>query len=187
MARWIFVRHGESVANKEGWLAGHRDAPLTEVGRGQARAIRSQIHAAAPVRAFTSDLRRAHHTAELVLEGTEIPLTVSPALRERCLGTWEGQDKAALRASRELDIALTLHGRPPEGESLHDVATRALAFLHSIDDGTGPTLVVAHGGLLRVVIGLLDALSPEQLGTWAIQNTAILVRDTDTGTWETLA
>jgi broad specificity phosphatase PhoE len=186
MPRWIFVRHGESVANKEGWLAGHRDAPLTDHGRQQALAIRPDIHPVHPVRAFTSDLSRARHTAELILDGTPTPLTMTPALRERSLGAWEGQDKATLRDSGELEIALTLHGHPPLGESLHDVARRALAFLHSIDDGTGPTLIVAHGGLLRVVIGLLDGLQRDQIGTWAIPNTAILVRDTEIGTWETL-
>ena len=37
MRRWIFLRHGESVANAEGWLSGQVDTPLTERGRDQAR------------------------------------------------------------------------------------------------------------------------------------------------------
>jgi len=186
MARWIFVRHGESVANAEGWLAGHRDTPLTVLGERQAQTMRPVIEQAAPARAFASDLVRARRTAEILLETVTIPLQLTPALRERSLGQWEGRDKAGLRQAGDLQIALTLHGRPPEGESLDDVACRALAFLHAVDDGTGPTLIVAHGGLIRVVLGLLDRLPERAIGTWNIRNTEVLVRDTDVGTWGNL-
>jgi len=187
MARWIFVRHGESVANAEGWLSGHRDAPLSPRGERQARNIRPIIAAAAPVRAYASDLVRARHTAEILLEGRQTPLEITPALRERALGSWEGENKAQLRASGELATALTLHGRPPGGgESLHDVSVRAAAFLHTIDDGQGPILVVAHGGLIRALLGRLDGRPEDDIGTWTIRNTEVLVRDTEVGAWEEL-
>lgn len=179
--RWIFVRHGESVANAAGWLAGHRDARLTEKGERQARSVRRPLAATKAIRAFTSDLSRARCTAEIALEGLDIPLVITPELRERGLGEWEGLDKAKLRESGELHIALTLPGRPPGGESLEDVATRAMAFLDSVDDGSGPTLVIAHGGLIRVVLGLLDGMPDDEIGTWNIRNTEILIRDLPEG------
>ena len=37
MSHWIFLRHGESRANRERWLSGHVDIGLTERGREQAR------------------------------------------------------------------------------------------------------------------------------------------------------
>mgnify|MGYP002632892631 CR=1 FL=1 len=183
MSRWIFLRHGESVANAEGWLAGHRDAALTDKGARQARSVRKPIAATRPARAFCSDLIRAQKTAEIALDGLGIHLIVAPALRERSLGDWEGADKAALRSSGDLQIALTVAGRPPGGESLGDVARRATAFLNSIDDGSGPTLIVAHGGLIRVVLGLLDGMPRPQIGTWNIANAEILIRDVELGGW----
>ncbi len=177
MAQWIFIRHGESVANAEGWLAGHRDAPLTARGEQQARAIRAAVAEAGPVRAFSSDLSRARRTAEIILEDLDVTLIVAQALRERGLGSWEGANKASLRESGELNIAMSFPGRPPGGESLRDVAERAMAFLASVGEIDGPTLVVAHGGLLRSVLGILDGLPESEIGTWDIKNTEMLVRE----------
>lgn len=77
MPLWTFVRHGQSVANLEGWLAGHHDAPLTEQGRAEARAARMGLTELRPTRAFCSDLSRAHQTARLLLAEVEIPLTIT--------------------------------------------------------------------------------------------------------------
>ena len=38
MSHWIFIRHGESVANKARVFSGHQDVPLTELGKEQAAA-----------------------------------------------------------------------------------------------------------------------------------------------------
>ena len=45
---WHFVRHGQSVANAEGWVAGHVDTPLTELGKHQARQLRWILARRAP-------------------------------------------------------------------------------------------------------------------------------------------
>ena len=39
----ILVRHGRTAANRSGLLQGHRDLPLDELGRAQARAVGSVI------------------------------------------------------------------------------------------------------------------------------------------------
>jgi bisphosphoglycerate-dependent phosphoglycerate mutase len=54
MPTWIFVRHGQSVANREGWLAGHYDAPLTDQGEAEAIAARCVLVDPLPGRAFCS-------------------------------------------------------------------------------------------------------------------------------------
>ena len=43
MKKIIFIRHGESVANEEDWVAGRIDVALTELGREQAKNAQSKI------------------------------------------------------------------------------------------------------------------------------------------------
>ena len=76
-----------------------------------------------------------------------------------------------------------LDGRPPGGESLRDVAHRCATYLDTID-GRGPTLVVAHGGVIRSLLGLLDGWSDSaDFGARPIRNAQPLVRELELGSW----
>lgn len=169
MTTWIFVRHGQSVANAEGWLSGHIDTPLTELGRQQARACRPLLAERAVDRVFSSDLSRAVETAALVRSDHHPAVVQDPRLRERNLGDHQTRDKASLRAAGVMDLLIRWDGRPPGGESQQDLARRALPFLVENDVG-GTTLVVAHGGLIRVVLGLLDGLPRGDIGRNVVDN-----------------
>src|SRR3712207_3489162 len=64
--RLLLVRHGESTGNVTRVLQG-RDDPLTERGRGQARAIARHLAARGDVQAiYTSPLARAYETARII-------------------------------------------------------------------------------------------------------------------------
>lgn len=186
MAIWTFVRHGESEANAGGWLSGHQDVPLTERGVAQARQAARQLVDTSFDQCWTSDLQRAHRTARLILAERPSPeLQISPQLRERALGSWEGRDKAELRADGSMAHLLTWEGTAPGGESHRDLAERAVPFLASIDQGVD-TLVVAHGGLIRVLIGLLDGLPEDEIGRHAYANAVPHQREVAAGGWASL-
>lgn len=182
---WILVRHGESVANAEGWLSGHLDVDLTARGIEQARALSALLTDVAPDRVFSSDLVRARRTAELALAGRGLPLIVTPALRERTIGEWEGMSKAELRASGRMDVLLSWEGRPPGGESQADLARRVLPWL-AANDRPGTHLVFAHGGLIRVLVGLVGGTAPEEVGRRVIDNTEIVRLAVGAGRWAEL-
>lgn len=186
MAQWTFLRHGESEANAGGWLSGHRDVPLTERGRAQAVEARAQLATVSFDQCWTSDLQRAHHTARLVLADRGPALQISMRLRERALGSWEGRAKAELRADGSMAHLLTWEGRAPGGESHRDLAVRAVPFLASIDRGVD-TLIVAHGGLIRVLIGLLDGLPEDEIGRVAYANCVPHHREVERGRWAALS
>lgn len=187
MPIWTFVRHGQSVANREDWLAGLYDAPLTEQGEAEAIEARRGLAEPLPERAFCSDLGRAHRTARLLLEGHAIPLVVTPRLRERDCGAWERRTLRELEAHADFRQRLgTWVGKPPSGESLFDVALRAVGWLASIDDSPRDTLVVAHGGLIRAVLATIDRLPREQIDLWRPRNCEALRRDAPVGTWKQL-
>lgn len=183
--RWLFLRHGESQGNAEGWWAGRRDAPLTDRGRAQAEEASAPVLAASPKRAFASTLSRARDTAEIVLRGQPIPLSVHADLCERSLGEWEGQNIELMRRNGSMATLLAWEGRPPQGESQGDIARRVVPFLASIDAPID-TLVVAHGGVIRVLLGLLDGTRAENIGKYKVRNAELICRNLDVGAWARL-
>ncbi len=187
MPIWTFVRHGESVANRERWLAGYFDAPLTEQGQAQAIAARRELFDPPPARAFCSDLVRAHLTARLLLEGRDIPLVVTPRLRERDCGAWERRSLEQLETRSDYRERLgTWVGKPPSGESLFDVAIRVVGWIASIDDSPSDTLIVAHGALMRAVIAVFDELPRARMDLWRPGNCEAIRRDAPVGRWKML-
>ena len=175
MATWWFVRHG---------LAGHHDSPLTPKGEAQARALRTPLADLSPHHVATSDLSRAWRTAQIAW-GERTPVTQHAALRERHLGAFETQPMRALRAQGHMNALLTWTGRPPGGESQRDLAVRVLAWLAANDDGRD-TLLFVHGGLIRVVVGIVDGTEPERIGLWKVKNTEVVERTVPPGRWSQL-
>lgn len=185
MTIWTFLRHGQSRANAEGWFAGQRDSPLTARGEEQAIGARHQLAALAFTRVFASDLQRAWRTAELLLEGRALPIRRTPRLRERTCGSWEGRSMRELEVTGEAGRMQAWDGRPPAGESLRDVALRVLAWLSEHDSGE-PTLVVAHGALMRSVLGVLDGRPADEIGLWCPGNCHAETREVAPGHWHHL-
>ncbi len=66
----ILVRHGESEWNLKNLFTGWRDPDLTEKGIGEAKGTGERLKKAkiVPDAYFTSDLRRAQHTLDLLLK-----------------------------------------------------------------------------------------------------------------------
>lgn len=94
----VFVRHGESTGNERGVFSGWRDLGLTERGRAQAAAAGRAL-AQRGLRfssVFTSELRRAVDTCELLLDAMglrDMARTRSWRLNERHCGAMHGLDK----------------------------------------------------------------------------------------------
>ncbi len=182
MGRFWFVRHGESVANAEGWLAGHYDAALTPRGVAQARALWAPLSSLRPRRVWSSDLRRAWETAALAWGEGPPAVQRTTGLRERTLGRWERHTTTDLKASGGMGRLLTWDGAPPGGESQRMLSERVLTWLDAHDGGQD-TLIFAHGGLIRCVVGLLDNTPREHIGTWKVDNAQVVQRDVRAGTW----
>jgi 2,3-bisphosphoglycerate-dependent phosphoglycerate mutase len=179
----VLVRHGESEWNLKNLFTGWRDVDLTERGVAEARDAGRKLKAQG-IRfdlAFTSALKRAQGTLDLVLEEMgqkDIPVFKDQALNERDYGDLSGLNKDDARKRwgedqvhlwrRSYDVA------PPGGESLKDTAARVLPYyvqeiLPRVLRGER-VLVSAHGNSLRALVMVLDRLSPDgivkrELGT----------------------
>ena len=108
-------------------------------------------------------------------------------LRERNLGTFQGQYLDALRDTGENKLLLGWDSRPPQGESHADLAVRALPLLAKLPMVDGPTLLVGHGGLLRTLLGLLDGDDTVDIGKNRIPNAQLIVRHLKPDAWQELA
>ena len=133
----ILVRHGESEWNLQNLFTGWRNPNLTEKGIGEARATGKALKAKGivPDLFYTSALRRAQHTLDLMLEEMgilNVTITRNTALNERDYGDLSGLNKDDARAKwgeeqvliwrRSYDVP------PPGGESLKDTAARTLPY-----------------------------------------------------------
>jgi 2,3-bisphosphoglycerate-dependent phosphoglycerate mutase len=170
----VLVRHGQSEWNLKNLFTGWKDVDLTDTGIAEARAAGKKLkaHDLKFDVAFTSDLKRAQRTLDLILEEmgqSGIPIARNQALNERDYGELVGLnkddarkkwgDEQVLQWRRSYDVP------PPGGESLKDTVARALPYfvqeiLPRVLRGER-TLVSAHGNSLRALVMVLERLTPE--------------------------
>ncbi|MDH7479594.1 MAG: alpha-ribazole phosphatase [Syntrophomonadaceae bacterium] len=157
MRLWL-VRHGETEWNRQARYQGHSDVPLNEEGMRQALKVAERL-ASEPVEAvYSSDLSRARVTAEIIAARHGAPLYVREVLRESNYGQWEGMSFKEIRERFPGSIERWLDdpegSRPPGGESLGEVRTRALAAIKEIQarHPEDTVVVVTHGGVIAMLL-----------------------------------
>ena len=161
----LFIRHGETDWNRAARLQGQQDIPLNALGRRQAerngRAV-AGILRSGDWRLVASPLSRSMETMRILLAAAgrrDAQFSADPVLMEACYGDWEGltlpevaeRDPEGARA-RERDKWAFV---PPAGESYCMLSDRLSAWLVALD---APTLLVAHGGTLRILLHRLAGL-----------------------------
>lgn len=89
----LFVRHGESVNNRDGIIHGWLGGELSEKGRTQAREAGAVLQKMNPTLIFSSDLNRAAQTALEIKNSLPkaVNLLLDWRLRERSFGEHEGK------------------------------------------------------------------------------------------------
>lgn len=172
----ILVRHGQSDWNLKNLFTGWRDPGLTELGIEEARATGKRLKAEnlVPDLFYTSALRRAQHTLDLLLEELgiqNVTIIRNTALNERDYGDLSGLNKDDARAKwgeeqvliwrRSYDVP------PPGGESLKDTAARTLPYYKAEIEPhlkAGETvLIAAHGNSLRALVMAIEGLTPDEI------------------------
>ncbi|MFY3383761.1 histidine phosphatase family protein [Paracidovorax sp. MALMAid1276] len=177
--RIVAIRHGETAWNVDTRIQGHLDIPLNDTGLWQAEQVGRAL-ADEPVAAiYTSDLQRAHATAQAVARATGAPLTPHTGLRERSFGHFQGRTFAEIEAELPEDARRWRkrdpHYTPEGGESLVTLRERiertvsALAERHVGEQ----VVMVAHGGVLDVLYRLATRQDIQAPRTWQLANAAI--------------
>lgn len=161
------VRHGETEWNRQRRMQGRLDSRLTAEGRAHARAHGQLLAREAVAQMIVSPLGRTRETAELILEGCDVPVTYDERLVERHCGDWEGLtiEQIAERypdewAARSLD---PFHHRPPAGENLPDMLLRISPLAERLHDLPVRKLaIVSHGISGRVLLTHFLGLKPSE-------------------------
>lgn len=136
MTRLILIRHGETDWNVEGRYQGQADPPLNARGLAQARELAEALRGVTLDVLYSSPLRRALQTAQILATGLGLPLHVEPRLMEIHQGDWQGRLRAEISA-RYPDLFRRWETEPwevtpPGGEHLTHVQGRVDAALDDI-------------------------------------------------------
>lgn len=159
------IRHGKTIWNAEGRTQGHTDIELNEEGKTAALAFGEKMKDTPFDIIYSSPLKRAHVTAELIRGDMSCPIITDERLMEISFGDMEG-----LPYDTWLDEACPQHYfftepdkyiAPPNGETIEAVCARTKDFLTSVIEPLAKqesvssiqtskelrVLIVAHGAL----------------------------------------
>jgi 2,3-bisphosphoglycerate-dependent phosphoglycerate mutase len=168
----LFVfRHAETFDNRREIFSGWRDSELTSEGLAQAQKIAEQLKRSQIDYAFTSHLKRARKTLEILLEGhSSVPVFVDDRLIERCYGLLQGKSKERIARENPEWFAQVHRGYdfiPPQGESLRMVEKRVILFLEQLRDWLGQNpgnfAISCHGNSIRPIRRVFENLTLQQM------------------------
>jgi broad specificity phosphatase PhoE len=132
----VLVRHGATDWNLQGRCQGSSDRELSEAGIRQAGQIADLLGTEEISAVYSSQLRRALQTAELISRRHDLPVLIEEDLRELDHGELEGLTFNEIK-SRYAEFLIRWRSEPadirvPGGERLTDVAERAWNRLNQI-------------------------------------------------------
>lgn len=160
----LFIfRHGETNWNRDRLFQGHTDIPLNENGKYQASQLAPRLAKCSPEIILSSDLVRAHETANIVNRSLQVPIVTAPQLRECFLGLVEGlhRDKVIeTLGTATMEKWSSVHpddnhfgfqGGETKQEHLHRMQSYLIDFLSS-NRSLKRVAVSTHGGSLRLLV-----------------------------------
>jgi len=161
MEQALLIRHAESEASVAGLTNGDpkREIRLTGAGLEQARRLGEQLSEVPIDLCAVSEFRRAQETADLALEGRDVPRLVLPGLNDIRFGEFEGRRladyRAWARANGPEDVV------PGGGESRAVTVQRyAQAFRELLGRAESTILVVAHSLPIRYALDAAAGSTP---------------------------
>ena len=132
------IRHGQTVWNAAGKLQGRTDIELNQNGIDVAKDLGRRLQDVHFDKIFSSPLKRAVRTAELIRGDKDVPIQTDHRLIEMSFGIGEGHlcDEwfAPQSPYRFFFTEPEKFPRPPQGESFEDVLARTKNFVQEITD-----------------------------------------------------
>ena len=186
---FTFVRHGLSIANKNGIVQGQMDYPLSQEGIEQSEALAAYWvkNAMSFDLIIASPLARAKKTAEIIAGKLGLQIVFDDQWKERLAGSAQGM------AYGEVETLLMTRQQPSsheplfdEGESEWDLFMRAAAAVQDlVRRHPGRYLIVAHGAILSAALRSILGISPPSGRSRPVrisfENTGYSILDYDSG------
>ena len=157
----ILARHGESIFSERQLVNGEVTVPgpLTRRGADEAREL-GRLIAGDPIDlCVTSEFERTRQTADLALDGRDVPRIVVPELNDPLYGRYEG---GALEDYRSwADSAASGDAVPGGGESRRLIIERyTRGFRLVLERAERCSLVVAHSLPIAYILAARDVTLP---------------------------
>ncbi|CAB4629186.1 unannotated protein [freshwater metagenome] len=160
MTTLILVRHGRTSANRDGILAGWTPGvQLDDKGIEQATAAGLRLQGIPLSGVVSSPLERTVETAELLVGDRDLDIALDPRIGECHYGDWTGR---ALKDLAKEPMWKVVQSQPsaavfpgPDGESLRNMAHRAIDAVHHWNHQFGPDgiyVMVSHGDVIKAIV-----------------------------------
>lgn len=161
------VRHAQTEANKNGIIQGQMNTEITEEGLEIARKMASSFSNSKVTSIFSSPIKRAFKTAELIGEAAGINkenIITDARLMEIDLAPWvykkiAGLDQSDLPSSYKTYKSDPTKFAPLYGESLYDVRNRVSEFYKCLVSSSGfddRIVVVSHSVAIRTLLSFIE-------------------------------
>jgi broad specificity phosphatase PhoE len=162
----LLVRHGITKLHESDRFWGKTDIPLSKTGIKQAEKLRDRLAADKIDVIYTSTLRRARVTAEIIASAHKVAVIPCEELCECGFGYIEGLTFEEIKRLHPALAQALIDRRAvdfPGGESIEQLNDRVKNFLQQLErHEPGETvLIIAHGGPIRVMICILLGLGLE--------------------------
>ena len=188
---FYFIRHGQSESNATPSVivGGNFDSPLTSLGECQARSLGRRLHREGITfdRVYSSTLRRAVHTTELMLQEmgeTNRRFPKIKALIEQQIPAWRGRldqdifttDLQAYMRAKEPDFV------PADGEPLRLVQRRVASWLEDeiifnrdlVTQTTSMRVaIIGHGGASKALFQYIMGFDSKYIVRVGMDNCSI--------------
>ena len=160
-----FIRHAQSEANKDRYLASRLPVPITPEGLADSKVIASQLSEIVQIKKIiSSPLVRAVQTAQPFADEYFLDIVTDPRLEEQNLGVFTGltYDEVKTMKGYETNPLNRWNWKPSQGESYSQVADRVLSFFmdreHELK--TQDVLIVTHAVTFRMIRAVLEDSLP---------------------------
>lgn len=196
MPELVLVRHGETVGQSSIRLYGSTDVELAAEGEQHAAAAGRALAGRRFDAVYSSPLRRAHRSAELLLQHIPHPpieISLVEGFREIDFGRWEGWTWEEVEARDPDNLARWSSDGPafrfPEGEVRQDFVARVQAAVGpSIEErfaaGAERVLAVVHKGVIKAIAARVLGVSFGELEGLALPLGAVRCLRMHEGRWQ---
>ena len=184
-----FVRHGKTEWNLEGRFQGHSgDSALLPEAFEDIQLLGQHLADVPFDRIFSSDLKRAHVTAELIHQANHYSKIVetTPQLREWDFGRLEGtkirlmQDIYPHQYTALKTNLAQFNSNMFDAESVYQATQRIIQFVKGLKDSQAETvLIVSHGAILTAsILSLLGFETAQLRHRGGLDNSSITILET---------
>lgn len=191
MTTLYITRHGQTLWNIEERWQGWLDSPLSSKGIEEAKKLGAYIKNLDIDIIYSSPLKRASDTSDLINTTKNIKVILDDRLKEIGLGEWEGKTLEEIKLYdfehyKNYTTKSSAYNKEG-GESFFQVENRVAEFLNDIlkNSGQENILIVTHGIIAMVILNYISKKHIDSLrDIQSIKNCSLSIVEYENNSYE---